>query len=262
MGAILLVLLAVAVLGCAATQTFPQGKWIDLSYDLSSETLYWPTSEPFVLETVAEGVTEDGYYYSAYNFCAAEHGGTHIDAPIHFAAGRKTVDELTLDQLIGPAIKVDVRDAALANRDYRIGIDAFADWEARHGRIPNGCIILLETGYGRYWPNALAYLGTDKRGPEGVAALHFPGLHPDAAKWLVEHRDIKAIGIDTASIDYGQSTLYESHVILMTANIPALENVANLENVPATGAQVIALPIKIKGGSGGPVRIAAFMTEK
>jgi kynurenine formamidase len=238
---------------------FPEGQWIDLSYDLSSETIYWPTAEPFKRETVAEGFTEKGYYYSAYNFCAAEHGGTHIDAPLHFAQGRNSVDEIPLSQLIAPAIKIDVSTRASANRDYQISVEDIASWESENGQIPDGSIVLLETGFGRYWPDRVKYLGTDKRGPEGVAELHFPGLHPEAARWLVENRKISAVGLDTASIDYGQTQTFDSHVILMTHNIPAFENVANIDQVPKSGAQIVALPIKIKRGSGGPLRIVAFV---
>lgn len=249
------------VAGCATTGGFPDGTWVDLTYDLSPETIYWPTSELFKLETVSEGMTDKGYYYSAYKFCAAEHGGTHMDAPVHFAEGKKSVDEVPLEQLIGPAVKIDVSAKALADRDYLITADEIQAWEAVHGTIPDGSIILFETGYGRYWPDAEQYLGTALRGPEGVAALHFPGLHPDAAAWLVENRDMKAVGIDTASIDYGQSKTYGSHVILMTHDIPAFENVARLDRVPAKGAYIVALPIKIKGGSGGPARIAAYLPK-
>jgi kynurenine formamidase len=275
---IMLVLLMVALLACsflavacakqnttqdskqnAKQNGFPEGQWIDLSYDLSSETIYWPTAEPFKRETVAEGFTEKGYYYSAYKFCAAEHGGTHIDAPIHFAEGRKSVDEIPLSQLIAPAIKIDVSNKASANRDYRITVEDFTSWESENGQIPDGSIVLLETGFGRHWPDRVKYLGTDKRGPEGVAELHFPGLHHEAAQWLVENRKISAVGLDTASIDYGQTQTFDSHVILMTHNIPAFENVANIEQVPKSGAQIVALPIKIKRGSGGPLRIVAFV---
>ena len=238
---------------------FSSGQWIDLSHDFSSDTVYWPTADPFKLDTVSEGVTEKGYYYSAYKFCAAEHGGTHIDSPIHFAEGRQTVDQIPLTQLIAPAVKVDVTNKAMADRDYLIAIEDISAWEARHGRIADGSIVLLETGYGKYWPDRVKYMGTDKRGPEGVAELHFPGLHPEAAEWLAKNRAIKAVGIDTPSIDYGQTQGFESHVILMGQNIPAFENVANLDKVPALGAQVIALPMKIKGGSGAPLRIIAFL---
>lgn len=248
--------------GCAQRGDYPAGQWLDLSYDYSPETVYWPTAEPFKLATVAAGKTKKGYYYSAYEFCAAEHGGTHIDAPIHFAEGGKTVDQIPLSQLIAPAIKIDVSEQAAANRDYQIGIADFQAWEDRHGRIPDGAIVLLQTGYGRYWPNRLRYLGTDKRGTAGVAELHFPGLHPAAAQWLVSDRNVGAIGIDTASIDYGQSQVFGSHVSLLGRNVPVFENLANLDKVPAEGMRIIALPMKIKGGSGGPLRIVAFVPDE
>ena len=149
-----------------------------MSYDFSSETIYWPTAEAFKLDMVSAGVTEKGYYYSAYNFSAAEHGGTHIDAPIHFANGGKTVDEIPLTQLIAPAVKVDVSQKTIANRDYQVGVEDFNIWESHHGKIPEGSIVLMQTGYGRYWPDRVKYLGTDKRGAEGVAELHFPGFAP------------------------------------------------------------------------------------
>ncbi|WAK01912.1 cyclase family protein [Methylobacter sp. YRD-M1] len=245
----------------AEHSVYPSGQWIDLTYDFSPETIYWPTAEPFQLDTVSAGMTEKGYYYSAYKFCAAEHGGTHADAPIHFASGGKTIDQLPLTKLIAPAVKIDVSQKAMADRDYQISVEDFNTWESQYGKIPEGSIVLLQTGYGQYWPDRLKYLGTDKRGAEGVAELHFPGLHPEAAKWLASSRRINAIGIDTASIDYGQSQLFGSHVALTGQSTPVFENVANLDKVPTVGAQVIALPMKIKGGSGAPLRIIAFTPD-
>jgi kynurenine formamidase len=249
------------IIGCAKPSPFPAGRWVDLSHDFSSETIYWPTATPFKLEIVSAARTPAGFYYAANNFCAAEHGGTHLDSPIHFAEGRKTVDQLPLEQLIGNAIVIDVSEKALADRDYQISADDFTAWESQHGKIPDKAIVLLRTGYGKFWPVRLKYLGTDKSGPEAVAELHFPGLHPEAARWLVANRQINAIGLDTPSIDYGQSQLFESHQILFDKNIPAFENVANLDQLPATGALVIALPMKIKGGSGGPLRIIALVPQ-
>lgn len=251
-------LISLLLVGCRSSGQL-SGKWIDLSHSFSDETVYWPTAEPFKLETVAAGVTEKGYYYSAYQFCAAEHGGTHLDAPVHFSEGRKSVDQVDVQQLIGSAIKIDVSANALANRDYLITVDDLTKWEASNGIIPGGAIVLLYTGYSRYWPDRLKYLGTDKRGEEAVAELHFPGLHPDAARWLTGNRRIKAVGLDTASIDYGQSQLFESHQILAGQETPIFENVANLDQLPVTGALVVALPMKIKGGSGGPLRIVALV---
>lgn len=247
--------------GCQPqTTTFPDGHWIDLSHDFSEETIYWVTAEPFKRTTVAEGHTDAGFYYSAYNFSAAEHGGTHIDAPIHFAEGKKTVDQIELDQLIAPGVKIDVSAKVAGNRDYQIMVEDIVEWEAGNGEIPTGAIILFQTGFGRHWPDKKNYLGTDQTGPEAVKDLHFPGLHPEAAAWLVRKRPPKAVGIDTASIDHGQSTTFGAHVALMTNDIPAFENVAALEKLPAKGFHIFALPMKIKGGSGGPLRIVALIT--
>ncbi len=236
-----------------------KGQWIDLSYDFSSDTIYWVTAKPFERETVAEGKTDQGFYYSAYNFSAAEHGGTHIDAPVHFAKGRKTVDEISIEQLIAPAVNIDVSAKASGNRDYQISVEDLTNWETANGQIPDSAIVLLQTGHGKFWGDKKNYLGTDRTGQAAVAELHFPGLAPEAARWIVQNRKIKAIGIDTASIDFGQSTAFESHVALMSENIPAFENVANLDKIPAKGATVIALPMKIKGGSGAPLRIIALI---
>ncbi len=237
-------------------------QWIDLTHPLSGDAVFWPTAAPFDLRTDAEGMTEQGYYYSAYSFTTAEHGGTHIDAPVHFAEGQRTVDEIPLEQLIGDAVVIDVSTNALADRSYRVDVPALEAWEARHGQIPRGAIVLLYTGYDRFWPDAEAYLGTAERGAEAVAKLSFPGLQEDAAHWLVRERGVAAVGIDTASIDYGQSTHFRAHVELMKANVPAFENVANLGRLPATGAFVVALPTKIDGGSGGPLRIVARVPER
>ncbi len=156
---------------------------------------------------------------------------------------------------------VDVTQLCAANRDYQVQVKDFLAWERKHGRRLEDVIVLLRTGFGRYWPDRVKYMGTDERGADAVPKLHFPGLHPEAAEWLVMNRRIKAIGLDTPSIDFGQSALFQSHVTLFEKNIPAFENVANLSSLPETGFTVIALPMKIKGGSGGPLRIVAVLSE-
>ena len=236
-----------------------EGQWIDLSHEFSDETIYWVTAEPFRRTTVAEGRTEQGYYYSAYNFSGAEHGGTHIDSPVHFAEGKRTVEKFEPTDLIGEAVKIDVSAKAAADREYEITVDDIKAWEAANGKIPEWSIILFQTGFAAKWPDKKAYLGTDQKGPEAVKDLHFPGIHHDTAKWLVENRKFKAVGIDTASIDRGQSTTFGSHVALMTNDIPAFENVGDLSKLPVKGFQVVAMPMKIRGGSGAPLRIAAFV---
>ena len=257
----LLVILAVLVIPALAQKSgaFPSGRIVDLTYAFDAQSVYWPTAEQFKLETDFEGMTDKGYFYSAYRYSAAEHGGTHLDSPVHFAKGHYTVDQLPLQQLMGTAIVVDVTAQCATNPDYLVSVADFQNWERRNGRIPAGTIVLLRTGFGKFYPDRKKYLGTDERGAAAVAKLHFPGLDPVAARWLTQDRSIKAIGLDTASIDRGQSTLFESHRALFEKNVPAFENVANLDQLPAKGFSVIALPMKIKGGSGGPLRIVAIL---
>jgi kynurenine formamidase len=237
------------------------GRIIDLTHAFDSETIFWPTEEGFVLEKGTEGVGEEGYYYAAHRFRTAEHGGTHIDAPIHFHADRWTVDEIPLDRLVGPAVLVDVSDRCAKDPDHRVLVSDFEAWEKQHGRIPAASIVLIRTGFGRFWPDRKAYLGTDERGAPAVAKLHFPGLHPDAARWLIAERQIRAVGLDTASIDHGPSKHFETHRALFEASVPVFENLAGLDELPATGFSVVALPIKIRGGSGGPLRAIAILPD-
>ncbi len=260
-------LLLLALVGCHQTPrehvapvfALPEGTVVDLSHPYDEDTVYWPTAEGFELRVDFEGMTDKGYYYTANSFCTAEHGGTHIDAPIHFAEGHDTIDEIPLEQLMGRAVVIDVSDRCTEEPDYQITTSDFERWEAEHGPLPDGIIVLLRTGYGKFWPDRIRYMGTDQRGPEAVADLHFPGLHPEAARWLVADRSINAIGLDTPSIDFGQSTHFESHQALFAADIPVFENLAKLGELPPTGFVIIALPMKIAGGSGGPVRIAAIV---
>src|SRR5690554_15256 len=244
-----------------STTDFIDGKSIiDLTHDFSDETVYWVTAKEFELDTVAYGETEKGYFYSAFNISTAEHGGTHIDAPIHFARDRQSVDEIPLDRLMGSAIKIDLTDKAKDNPDYQVTVADLEKWESDHDqKIPDGSIVLLETGFAAHYPDKMTYLGTCERGHSALDKMHFPGLSPEAASWLVENRNIKSIGLDTPSIDYGQSTDFQSHVILLSENIPAFENLTNLDQLPGQGFDVIALPMKIKGGSGGPLRIVALV---
>jgi kynurenine formamidase len=248
---------------CTSVQEnpFETGTWVDLTHEFSGETLYWPTSDTFQMDTVFAGHTDAGFYYEAYNICTAEHGGTHLDAPIHFAEGMKAVHEIDLEQLTGYAVVIDVTEQVSQNRDYRIQIDDILDWEHRYGTITTGSMILFRTGFGSYWPDAGQYLGTASRGEDALEELSFPGIHHETAEWLVENREIKAVGLDTASLDYGQSEEFKSHQILFKQNIPGFENVANLDLLPPTGSYVIALPMKIRDGSGAPLRIVAFIAD-
>lgn len=209
-----------------------------------------------------DGITPKGYYYSSNRFSSPEHGGTHLDAPKHFFKNGKTIDKISLQQLIGNAILVDIQKKCRKDPDYRINIEDIIQWEKLNGTIPEKSIIIFRTGFEKYWPNRKKYLGTHERGAEAIFKLHFPGLDSKAAQWLIQNRQIKAVGLDTASIDYGQSTLFETHRILSKNGIVIFENLTNLKKLPSKNFQIIALPMKIKNGTGGPLRIIAITELK
>lgn len=252
----LLCALFLAALVTACAQGRPD-RILDLTYPFDESTVYWPTNKSFQWEKTAWGITSGGYWYASADFAASEHGGTHIDAPIHFGQGRNTVDQIPVSQLIGPAVLVDITQQCGANVDYELTVDDLKQWESRHGVIEDGSLVLIHTGWGQYWSNQHRYLGSDTL--RDVSTLHFPGVSRQAAQFLVTERAIRGVGIDTASIDPGRSRDFPVHQVLSQANVYALENVAALESLPPRGARVFALPIKIKGGTGGPVRIIAFV---
>jgi kynurenine formamidase len=231
---------------------------VDLTHAFDERTLYWPTSPTrFSLDTLAYGPTEGGWFYSSFALSTPEHGGTHLDAPLHFGAGGNSNSDIPLSQLIGPALVIDVSAQAEADRDYRLTRDDVLAWEAEHGPIPAGALVLLRTGWSRHWPDARAYLGDDT--PGDASRLSFPSYGEEAARLLVQERRVGALGIDAASIDYGRSTDFIVHQIAAEANVPGFENLTGLERLPATGALLFALPTKIGGGSGGPLRAVALV---
>jgi kynurenine formamidase len=244
---------------CATTSVdLRRSEVVDLTWPLDEKTLYWPNSPSgFELKKLAYGPTPGGYFYSANTFCAPEHGGTHLDAPIHFGEGKRTADELPVAQLVAPAAVIDITGKTSANADYRLTAADVEEWESRHGMLAPGTIILLRTGWGTRYGDRKAYFGDDR--PGATDSLHFPSYGEDAARLLVERRRAGALGVDTASIDYGQSRDFLVHRVAAAANVPGLENIANLDRVPARGAWIVALPMKIRGGSGGPVRIIALL---
>jgi kynurenine formamidase len=233
-------------------------KVVDLTHPFDERTLYWPTSPTrFELKRLSYGETAGGYFYAANSFCTPEHGGTHLDAPIHFAQGGRTADQIPVRQLIAMAAVIDIARQAERDPDYRLKAQDVLSWETRNGEIPPGTIILLRTGWGRRWPEAKRYLGDDT--PGDASKLHFPSYGKEAAELLVRNRRVAALGVDTASIDHGPSQDFIVHRIASAAGVPGLENLANLDQLPEWGAWVIALPMKIAGGSGGPLRIVGLL---
>lgn len=230
---------------------------IDLTHAFDDRTIYWPTNQSFEWQKTDWGITERGYWYASANFSASEHGGTHMDAPIHFAQSRQTLDEIPPDHLVGPAVVIDLRERCKTDRDYTLAVEDIRAWEDVHGQIRPGDLVFVWTGWSAYWPDKEQYLGSQT--PGDSSSLHFPGFSQEAAAFLVHQRNIRGVGIDTASIDAGQSRQFLAHRTFSEANVYALENVAQLDRLPPRGADVIALPMKIRGGTGGPVRIIAIL---
>lgn len=231
---------------------------LDMTYAFDENSIYWPTARPFELTKVFWGKTEAGYWYASNEFSASEHGGTHADAPIHFAEGGRTIDQVPIEEWIGPAVKIDVTAKCLADRNYLLQIEDILAWEKKNGQIPPDAWVIMYTGIGTvHYPDKKAVLGTDKRGPEALAELSFPGFSPEVAEFLIKERKIKGIAIDTPSIDYGQSRDFKVHQILCGAEKLALENIANLDELPEKGATLYVIPMLIKNGTGAPARVFA-----
>jgi kynurenine formamidase len=241
----------------AALASLDAARVIDLSYPFDERTIYWPTAKSFELKSDARGRTAGGYWYASGSLCASEHGGTHLDAPFHFSETGRTTEEIPLDALIAPAVVVDVRLACAADPDHAVTVDEIRSFETRHGAIPEGAVVVLHTGWGERWPDRKAYLGDDT--PGDASRLRFPGLSAGAARYLAAERRVAGVGIDTASIDPGSSRDFIAHQALAAADVYNLENLDNVEGLPPTGATLVALPMKITGGSGGPARVIAIL---
>ena len=258
--AVLFVITGTALLARGQSADLSARRMVDLSHAYGASTVYWPTSPTkFALETLAKGKTDAGYFYAANTLCTPEHGGTHLDAPFHFSESGRTTAQIPLEQLIAPAVVIDVTASAAADRDYRLTSADVLQFEKTHGTIASGTIVLLRTGWSRHWPNVKAYLGDDT--PGDASKLSFPSYGADAAKLLVNDRGVAALGIDTASIDYGKSKEFEVHRIAAARNVVGFENLTNLDQLPPRGALVIALPMKIENGSGGPLRAVALVSR-
>ncbi|MAB78328.1 MAG: cyclase [Planctomycetes bacterium] len=251
------ILICLSLAACTSTPSeLCDDRLIDLTHPFDENTIYWPTAKRFELVHAAWGPNDQGLWYASNDLSASEHGGTHLDAPIHFARGGRDTASIPIGELVGPARVVDVREACERDRDYRVTPADIRAHEASFGPIPEGAIVLIHTGWGRFWPDAKLYLGSDV--PGDASDLHFPGLSSGAADLLVE-RGVDVVGIDTASLDHGQSTHFLAHRVLGAANVAGLENVANVGRLPASGATLIALPMKIAGGTGGPCRVVALL---
>ena len=246
---------AAAFSGCGSKE-----KLLDMTYPYDENTIYWPTAKSFKLEKVSWGIAEGGWWYASNEFSASEHGGTHVDAPIHFAEKGRTIEQIPLEEWIGPAVKLDVTEKCDENRDYLLGVDDINNWEKKYGKIPDGAWVIMYTGIDtKYYPDKKKVLGTDKKGEEAIPELSFPGFSPESVKFLIEERNITGIAIDTPSIDYGKSIEFKAHQVLCGADKLALENIANLDKLPPAGATLYVIPMSIKQGTGAPARAFAII---
>ena len=235
-------------------------KFLDMTYPYDENTIYWPNAKPFELNKGAWGITEAGYWYAANEYSAAEHGGTHVDAPIHFAENGRTIDKVPLQEWIGPAVKIDVVEKCDLNRDYLLIVEDIKNWEKKYGAIPDHAWVIMYTGIDtKYYPDKEKVFGTGKTGPEAIPYLRFPGFSAEAVEFLIKERNITGIALDTPSIDYGKSKDFKVHQILFAADKLAIENIANLDRLPAIGATLYALPMVIKDGTGAPARVFAVL---
>ena len=228
---------------------------LDLTYPLNDTSPYWPGEnyQPFKLVTIAT-LEKDGVLSKAVSF--PEHLGTHIDAPNHFEANQPAVDKIKPEQLFAPAVKIDIAPKADADADCAMTLDDVVAWESEHGAVPDGAVVLIHTGWGRFWTNYDRYKNQDVRG-----TLHFPGCSKAAAEYLVEKRNVRGLGIDTLSIDPGTSKTFDVHHVMNGATRYILENVAHLDELPAMGFYLVVAPIKIENGSGGPTRVFAIVPK-
>jgi kynurenine formamidase len=231
----------------------PSGKTrvLDLTYAINDKLVSWPGDEKFFEAKVNATIEKNGYF--TRSFWMLEHYGTHLDAPAHFPPGKTTVDQIPAKQLFGPAVVIDVRAESGKDADYQLGVAPVEDWEKRHGRIPEGAIVLLRTGWALRWPDVQKYRNQDANGK-----MHFPGFSVEAAKLLIE-RKVSGLGCDTLSIDPGTSSDFAVHHVALGAGLYHLENLAGMSELPETGAFLIVAPIKLEGGSGGPARVFAIL---
>ncbi len=239
-----------------ATEEIRGGKMkvVDLTHPIDEHSPYWPEKvpgTPFRASTVAT-YQQDGCF--TRNLVIPEHFGTHMDAPAHFDPKGDTIAQISAEKFLGPAVIIDVSGAAKSDADYRVRASDVQNWIELHGRIPLGALVLIRTGWEERWPSQARYMNTDSAG-----VMHFPGLSVEAARYLLDHTHPAGIGIDTASIDAGASNGFPVHHLTLLAGLYHLENVANLSQLPPKGFSIIALPLKLGGGSGSPARVLALL---
>lgn len=223
---------------------------VDLGHPLSRSDPSWEGTPGFQ-RTPTATIEKDGYAAARITF--DEHFGTHLDAPAHFSKTGWTVDEIPVDRLYRPGVCIDVAPMAAKDADYRVSVADITTFESTAGAIPPGAVVFIATGWDRFWPDRARYMN------EHGGVKHFPGLTPEAVAYLAKDRHVAGIGIDTPSIDYGPSTLFEAHRVSMPLNVYHIENAARLTTLPRQGFMVVVAPVAVRGGSGAPARVFAIL---
>lgn len=235
-----------------AVEALRGARVLDLTHRLTPEFPLYPVYDP---TQVADKFTcdRDGFFVRSWSF--DEHCGTHVDAPAHFSSEAPTVDLIRPEDLVLPLALVDIRERVAGNHDAMVLPDDVRDWERRHGPLPERCALLALTGWGKRVADAAAYLNADSAG-----VMHAPGFSPETTDFLrAERPGVRAIGLDTASLDIGASTAFEAHVSWLPSGRYGIENLARLEEVPPAGALLVAGAPTFAGGSGGPSRVLALV---
>lgn len=222
---------------------------IDLTHAMHDDMAFWPGGVPFKKEVLVD--YEQGYLL--HKFEMGENTGTHVDAPAHFVQGNRPIDELSLSELIVPAVVIDVQDKTASDPAYELSADDVLSWESEHGEVPAGSLVILNTGWHKRFDEPERYVNMDDD-----EVMQFPGYGPDSARLLVE-RDVAGIGIDTLSLDHGPSKTFATHMVMLQADKYQIENLANLDALPATGATVMVGVLPVRGGSQAQARVIALL---
>ena len=221
----------------------------DLTHVTSPQLPVYPAFTPIQI-TERYTLARDGFFANEVSF--HEHTGTHLDAPIHFAEGGLTADQIPAEALIAPLAIVSITDRAERDPDAMVMVDDILRWESRHGHLPDGAFVAMDSGWEQRASDAGAFFNTDADG-----VMHFPGYSAEAALFLTERRNIVGVGVDTLSLDTGSSQDFVSHLTFLPAGIYGVELMANLGTVPRSGATIIVGGPKHQDASGGPARILA-----
>jgi len=224
---------------------------LDLSYAINDRLVPWPGDRKWFAAEVNASIERNGYF--TRSFWMLEHYGTHLDAPAHFPPGKATVDQIPVKHLIGSGVVFDIQAEGAKDADYQLPASKITEWESQHGRVPAGAIALLRTGWAARWPDPERYRNQDAQG-----RMHFPGFSPEAARFLID-RQASGLGTDTMSVDFGASDEFLVHRLALGSGLYHLENLADLGDLPESGAHLVVAPIKLEGGSGGAVRVFAIL---